>query len=55
MDFPDKAKEKELVTQVLRMNGYPRKLVTKIWEPTACPHRPEVSDTAKIKVVLPYV
>ena len=28
-DFPDKAREKECVTQVLRMNGYPRELVTK--------------------------
>ena len=37
-DFPDKAREKELVTQVVRMNGYPRKLVFKNWEPTVCPH-----------------
>ena len=54
-DFPDKAREKELVTQVLRMNGYPRELVTKNWKPTARPHRPEVSDTPKAKVILPYV
>ena len=54
-DFPDKAKEKEHFTQVLRMNGYPRELVTKNWEPTARPHQPEVSDTPKAKVVLLYV
>ena len=55
MDFPDKAREKERVTQVLRMNGYPRELVTKNWKPTVRPHRPEVSDTPKAKVILPYV
>ena len=54
-DFPDKAKEKECVTQVLRMNGYPRELVTKNWKPTARPHQPEVSDTPKAKVILLYV
>ena len=37
------------------MNGYPRELVTKNWKPTARPHRPEVSDTPKAKVILPYV
>ena len=54
-DFPDKSREKERVTQVLRMNGYPRELVTKNWKPTARPRRPEVSDTPKAKVILPYV
>ena len=37
------------------MNGYLRELVTKNWEPTVCPHQPEVSDTPKAKVVLLYV
>ena len=37
------------------MNGYPRELVIKNWKPTARPHRPEVSDTPKVKVILPYV
>ena len=37
------------------MNGYPRELVIKNWEPTACSHQPEVLDTPKVKVVLPYV
>ena len=56
-DFPDKAREKERVTQALRVNGYPRELVTKNWKPTARPHQPEVSDTpnCKAKVILPYV
>ena len=54
-DFPDKAREKERVTQALRVNGYPRELVTKNWKPTARPHQPEVSDTPKAKVILPYV
>ena len=43
---------KERVTQVLRMNGYPRELVTKNWKPKARPHRPELSDTPKAKVIL---
>ena len=53
-DFPDKARVKERVTQALRVNGYPRELVTKNWKPTARPHQPEVSDTPKAKVILPY-
>ena len=54
-DFPDKAREKERATQVLKMNGYPRELVTKNWKPTARPHQPEASDTPKAKVILLYV
>ena len=31
------------------MKGYPSKLITKNWEPTARPHQPETSDTPKLK------
>lgn len=37
MDNPDKAKAKEHVAGALRMNGNPRRLVIKDWEPSACP------------------
>ena len=37
-DFLDKMKEKEHVAQALRMNGYPRELITKNWEPTGQTH-----------------
>ena len=36
-DFSDKMKEKEHVAQALRMNEYPRELITKNWETTAHP------------------
>ena len=54
-DIPEKTKEKENVTADLRMNGYPREVVTKNWEPSAHPQQPEESDTPKAKLVLLYV
>lgn len=44
-DILDNAKGKGYVVAALRMAGYPRGLVSKNWEPSACSYQPEESDT----------